>query len=1532
MATAPYLLSDELIELFDGTLRDSAGQLPPDAPDRLADLRRLAAGREPAVEPQTAGEAEYRRLAAQQVLLHQQGDTEGARGLAAELVELARRVFGAGSAEFGQQLAQQAVLENQEELFTDAVLVLDEAAPELVPGLVVSFANVQSDPDRALALLTLASQRVDADVPEFDAARVAADLATRLNTANRPTEAEQVIRAALDERRFTGASLARLLVALAESLFAQEEYGEAAQLCERGLDLYRETLGDTHPKVAATARGLGRVHAAAGHLEEAERWLLSAADTWRALDNPMETALTDSDLAGLYARAGATGTARQAATRALESLEPGDTHPQAPEILSRVRAAYHDLGDLENELAAQQRLAAFDRDGAEMNNLADIHYRAARFDEAAHWYGEALARATPDKIFLVRHNLANALHSLDRIDEAVGQHERALTEMRAALPADDPDLLHALVDVAGIIAATGDTGRAVELIAEAEPHLDARLRAKAASVAAEFGLDVPGLGSAAEPYRLLVEQARTARAARDYDEAERLLGQALRIVSLDPGPDSIDAARLKLFLAAVRRDHGVVAGVEELIREAIDILPPGEEALLPARRELGLFLVEQHRDEEARALLADAIDDSDGDVLGRVRSALGLIAQRRGDLGAAEQHYRAALDLAESQDNQLISRKNLTLLLIEAGRLDEAHDLAEETIGLTLTWYGADDPRIGRALLPHAKIQRHRGDFRDAERIALAALHLLGVDDSGRADAENEIGLGLSGQGRSAEAGTWFRRAATTARGDVVEETTLLLNQAHGYEELGDAKRAISLVTKALGLLEESVGRDSARYGVALGHLGRLRFKTGDWTAATTLSNAITTIEAARDDHPSLVGPLCSLATLYLGIGADDTATAFARRALTIAEAAHGPASPLQTAPLIVLARCTAVAGDLDEAARLFERGLTLHPEGTENLRLYAYFQAARGNREAALDLLDLLIQREDETLRDVMAAATPERRRGGFFAKLWTTVDAYLTLATPGHATRAWELLVRRLGQDSEQLRLEREGALRGSGRPILEDLALVRARLARAALRNDSPQTDHLLNRRDDLESLLAAFLPADPDPPTATRIATSLPPGTTLITYVQTRIIDFANLALGTPPTTHDGLHAHQPRHYLAFVVTSPEPQLGDPGQIASDGPRMILLGDADQIDADLARLRELLIPRLRANRADERDACAAALREQLFDPLDIRDRRVLIVAGGRLGLLPFQLLPLPGTGRLIDEYEISYLSAPRDLLRWTKPVRQRVAGPPLVIADPDYDLGSAAPSRAVRPLPGSAVEGREAAALLGTEAITGARAVKITLASVQSPLVVHLATHGFFMPSPEPPPLGDHYESVQVLHVPGEGDFVVGAERVRPPVQDSFGFAGSDPLLRSAVAFAGVNTWLSGSTPPVAAGIGLLTADEVCTLDLRDTRLVVLSACDTGLGEHRSDEGLVGLRWAFAVAGAQTLVSTLWQIPDRATADLMKEFYTHLTAGQSVPNALRTAQLTVRSRNPDPFAWAAFVTHGNPTTNLTQYRPISENPPT
>jgi CHAT domain-containing protein len=132
---------------------------------------------------------------------------------------------------------------------------------------------------------------------------------------------------------------------------------------------------------------------------------------------------------------------------------------------------------------------------------------------------------------------------------------------------------------------------------------------------------------------------------------------------------------------------------------------------------------------------------------------------------------------------------------------------------------------------------------------------------------------------------------------------------------------------------------------------------------------------------------------------------------------------------------------------------------------------------------------------------------------------------------------------------------------------------------------------------------------------------------------------------------------------------------------------------------------------------------------------------------------------------------------------------------------------------------------------------------------------------------------------------------------------------NPLLRSGLALAGAN-----HGRPAADGV--LTALEAADLDLWGTKLVVLSACDTGVGEVKTGDGVYGLRRAFVLAGSETQVISLWPVPDRGTRDVIVSYYRSVLAGGERGDALRQAQLQML-RQPatrHPYYWAGFIVSG------------------
>jgi CHAT domain-containing protein len=279
-----------------------------------------------------------------------------------------------------------------------------------------------------------------------------------------------------------------------------------------------------------------------------------------------------------------------------------------------------------------------------------------------------------------------------------------------------------------------------------------------------------------------------------------------------------------------------------------------------------------------------------------------------------------------------------------------------------------------------------------------------------------------------------------------------------------------------------------------------------------------------------------------------------------------------------------------------------------------------------------------------------------------------------------------------------------------------------------------------------------------------------------------------------------------------------------------------------------------------------------------------KRLFLAPDGLLNELPFEVLPLDDGRRLGDEFEISYVSSGRTLLR-LQDVPGPTPQPAVVVAAPAFDLcASDQPESWFRPLPDTLVEGKWVAERLGVELWSDDQATETRVKAVRSPGVLHIATHGFFLD-----------------HTPRRRNAVSGGR--------------NNPLLRSGLALAGADDWFEGVELPPEAEDGLLTAEDVSSMDLRGTNLVVLSACETGLGEYRLGEGVFGLRRAFELAGARSLLMSLWRVPSGPTRELMQHFYRQLESGKRRSEALSEARRILQRSYPEPLYWGAFVLSGD-----------------
>jgi CHAT domain-containing protein len=405
------------------------------------------------------------------------------------------------------------------------------------------------------------------------------------------------------------------------------------------------------------------------------------------------------------------------------------------------------------------------------------------------------------------------------------------------------------------------------------------------------------------------------------------------------------------------------------------------------------------------------------------------------------------------------------------------------------------------------------------------------------------------------------------------------------------------------------------------------------------------------------------------------------------------------------------------------------------------------------------------------------------------------------------------------------------------------------------------------------------------------------------------------------------------YVALVVT-PE----------SKEPELVVLGEAKNLEAgpmlayrdNVGQTRgfKAAAPAGQAGGVANTNAAYAAFWKPLERGLGDA-KRVYISPDGVLDTIPIGLMADSDGKMVMEKYQLRIVNSTKDLLL---PVRVSQLKSALLVGNPKFDLTApqqrtaiaqlrgAAPGagasvqraaipvenaeqRASRggelkggnlnPLPGTQVEVDTVDKLLKTSGwrtteFTGDLALKDTVTQAHGPRVLHIATHGFFLSDEE---LTENAAA-----------------------QGQQANQNEDPMLRAGLFFAGADRVRQGATPEPGVDDGVLTAFEASQLNLEGTELVVLSACETGLGKELNGEGVFGLRRGLQEAGADAVMMSMWSVPDKETQELMALFYAGWVGGMEKPEALRQAQLkereTVRQRYGKdlPFYWGAFVLVG------------------
>jgi CHAT domain-containing protein/Tfp pilus assembly protein PilF len=985
------------------------------------------------------------------------------------------------------------------------------------------------------------------------------------------------------------------------------------------------------------------------------------------------------------------------------------------------------------------------------------------------------------------------------------------------------------------------------------------------------------------------------------DEAQAILLRAHDIAEAVE-PEGRTTAEALFALAKLAHSHDRFQAASDYGRQAIRTL----ERIAPESMELSRYLgavadseIMLGDLEAAERHLTHALEirqrlTPDGKELSQPLTGLGFVHLYSGDLESAKGCFARSLEISQEHGEDPVglacSLINMGIIPTERQDFAAARRCYLQVLAL-LDEHAPDHPNRAMALGNLAEISFRMGDSRAAADYARQALPLFEQAMPGSIDhsmALTRMGMAESSEGDYRAAVDYHRRALAireqqVPNSDLVSESLMFM--ASDLIECGELKKAERYLRRAFEIISnERANMTAAQIASTLGQIER---EKGNFVESESMFEfaVVNWSNYGGAEHPALAPVHTDLAWLYVGQGRYHEAIGSALRSESI-HRNHvrwtARSLPEREALEYGWSTCDAVLSLADAYVDLVPEGPSLALDAVIRSRAIVLDEVAARHRMVAAS--------DDPEIARLAVRLNESRER-----------LARLTVRGPGaDGAEAYRVALNRA--IDERQRAEDELAYQSRE---------FRATQARA---------------RIGLEDVIA-----------------ELPEDSALVSYVR-----YNRFAIDSIPIDWGTSSACAIPAYAAMVVRRGAVEVA-----------LVNLGEAAEIERLIADLRRLIDEAAAASgRSMSRSErsfreAAAELRRLVWDPITQHldgVGRVIVVPDGSLNLVNLVALPVGDSNYLIETGpRIHHLSVERDLVGSSElPTGRGV----LVLGDPAFDeprlfaalrpegadasfaepdrVASRATFRGERSacplfrslrfeaLPSS---GREAAQVielwrhslepgprlrgiseptLDTTLLTGPDANEASLKTMATGRsILHLATHGFFLGRRCLPESGDALRG----GVTGDGP---------PPTDDN-------PLLLAGLALAGANH-RDAAGPEEEDGI--LTAEEIAALDLTGVEWAVLSACDTGVGEASAGEGVFGMRRAFQVAGARTLIMSLWQVEDEATHAWMDELYTNrLVRGLSTIDSVHAASLALLDErrsaglSTHPFYWAGFIASGD-----------------
>ncbi len=945
------------------------------------------------------------------------------------------------------------------------------------------------------------------------------------------------------------------------------------------------------------------------------------------------------------------------------------------------------------------------------------------------------------------------------------------------------------------------------------------------------------------------------------DEADRLDKKAVALSDSGSFAEAAAAEEQSIRM----QETQVLSTLPEAVR------PLFRTELTDQKLRLSVFLVKAGNVRRGREVLEQEI---------AFHEKLGAASKRRDELGewrdavarlrGAEKDAPAAPSAAGGQASATpLSRIQAAMALHRDGRTSEAMVLLESALPAADTMKETSSGELAKANVVAAEIYEGSMRLTKAEARYLRALALeeerAGMVSPALIDTLTALGNLYLSRGEEERAAPAFMRAHDIARARAEDRVP---NAIFGLSRVLEARRdyaeAITLVKKARSLLDASPGNELMSLFAGI-RLGKLHDEMGNFSEAEREYDKGRSRLDSMEAAPSKLKAMLSmgLASAYgwhhRKRGNYVKAEAYFREVQDSVKAMFG------------------------------EKSFTFRNSECDLGEVYW----ASGDLARSLDPISRCFDAREENIVRVLASGSEEQKRSylsSFLLPYQKTLTAQVRAgnSNPKLTYLALSQVLRTKGRVLDAMSGENEAVRRGvttETRDLLSRLATVRASIAQLSasgqnveraksMENESRTIEQALSEKSEAFRLATKAVSVE-------SVRAALPKDHALVEIV----------AFEPMNPDYKTLSDAKGVHYVAFVLDG----------VSGRAPTSVDLGDASVIDEQVRSFRAAL-------GSPDRDPAAPAgrLYDAVWKPVEALlggKTKIMLSPDGALNGIPFAALR-GGGDYLVAKYTFTYLTSGRDLLRLEGASTDSSAV--VVVANPSFAMNGTKPESSssrfakVRfsPLEGTEEEAKSIkASLEDAQVLKGDQATERAVKNIAHPRVLHLATHGFF--------LGD-----TAMRLADTRGLVLDESEVRKSVASA-----ESPLLRSGLAFAGASSQKGGDGED-----GILTALEASSLDLSGTELVVMSACQTAEGEIRNGEGVYGLRRALTMAGARSLVMSLWSVDDDATSYLMKGYYTQLKSGVGRSESLRHVQMGLSQSKTlaHPFYWAAFIPSGDPSS--------------